>query len=96
MKSATDSGYAVNHEDKRGRPAKIALGHAMPADETILPERERLAECCSVAVLTEGINHPSPPSGPSASISQGGVTPVTRVAPRTIPDGEPGDDRWTR
>jgi hypothetical protein len=97
VKAATDGGYVVNHEDKRGRPAKIALGHAMPADEPILPRPDQLAECCSVAVLTEGMyHHPPPPAAlPSAPAHLSSVTSVTSVT-ADGPAGEPGDDRWTR
>jgi hypothetical protein len=56
VKAARERGYLVNHEEKDGRPSKIAIGAPLPDDEPILPDR------CSVAVLLEGDNHPPPPS----------------------------------
>jgi len=45
----------------RGRPARIALGDPLPGDTEILPHSDRLARCCSVAALRQGINTSSPP-----------------------------------
>ena len=55
VRAAIDGGYLVNHEDKKGRPAKIAIGEGLPEDAPILPE------CCAVALLMEGDQHPPPP-----------------------------------
>jgi hypothetical protein len=46
---AKERSYLVNHETKRGQPAKYALGDPMPDDVKILPDR------CSVAAVLEGI-----------------------------------------
>jgi hypothetical protein len=54
------SGYLVNNETRKGRPARIALGDPMPAEIEILPSPDRLADCCTVAALQEGIETPSP------------------------------------
>jgi hypothetical protein len=55
-------GYLTNNETRRGRPARIAEGDPMPAEIEILPTPDRLADCCAVAALQEGIDTPSPPS----------------------------------
>nr|MBA2598669.1 hypothetical protein [Chloroflexia bacterium] len=83
---AKDRGYLVNREDKRGQPAKYALGEPLPEDAPILPDR------CSVAVLFEGQDAPPPcadnGSKANADDSSGGASFMYDV-------GEPGDDRWT-
>src|SRR5215469_14304102 len=53
-------GYLVNNETRKGRPARIALGDPMPTEIEILPSPDRLADCCTVAALQEGIEAPSP------------------------------------
>ena len=57
---AVSSGYLVNAETKKGRPSRISLGDPLPAEIEILPHPDRLAECCTVAGLREGIDTPSP------------------------------------
>ncbi len=54
---AKESGYLINHETRRGQPAKYALGEALPEDSPILPDR------CSVAVLSARATTPPPSSG---------------------------------
>jgi len=56
VKKATDPGYLVNREEKRGMPAKIALGEPLPDEIEIMPPPEALEGCCSVEVQMEGIN----------------------------------------
>jgi hypothetical protein len=51
---AKERGYLVNREDKRGQPAKYALGEPLPEDTPILPDR------CSVAALWERDTAPPP------------------------------------
>ncbi|MDQ3656389.1 MAG: MarR family transcriptional regulator, partial [Chloroflexota bacterium] len=46
VKVAIDGGYLRNDEQKRGRPAKIAMGEPLPEDQELLPSPARLAECC--------------------------------------------------
>jgi hypothetical protein len=58
--AAKERGYLVNHESRRGQPAKYALGEPLPEDSPILPDR------CSVAVLFEGNDTP-PPSADAPS-----------------------------
>jgi hypothetical protein len=80
--AAKERGYLVNHETKRGQPAKYALGEPLPDDAVILPDR------CSVAVVFEGDSLP-PPAAVASEDDPFGGDPFTHV------DGEPGDDRWT-
>ena len=58
---AVSRGYLANNETRKGRPARIALGDPLPGDAEILPHPDRLARCCGVAALREGINTPTPP-----------------------------------
>jgi hypothetical protein len=53
-------GYLVNTETGKGRPARISLGDPMPAAADILPHPDKVADPCSVALLQEGIDTPSP------------------------------------
>lgn len=81
VRVAIDGGYLRNDEQKRGRPAKIALGEPLPEDHELLPSPERLEECCSVAVVRGGITGaPSPEN-------------IAELHPE--PTGEAGFDRWT-
>jgi hypothetical protein len=59
VKVAVDGGFLRNLEEKRGRPAKVTLGEPLPEDQELLPHPDRLRECCSVAVSTEGNTTPS-------------------------------------
>jgi hypothetical protein len=51
---AKERGYLVNRQDKRGQPAKYALGEPLPEDTSVLPDR------CSVAALWERDAPPLP------------------------------------
>jgi len=42
-RDATDRGYIVNLETRRGRPARIVLGDPMPETVKLLPESSELA-----------------------------------------------------
>lgn len=64
VKVAIDSGYLRNDEQKRGRPARIALGEPLPEDQELLPSPRRLVERCSVAGDQEGYMAPPAPSQP--------------------------------
>jgi hypothetical protein len=69
VRDAVSRGYLANNETRKGRPARIALGDPMPSDRQILPSPTELAECCTVAGLSEGYVTPSPlleddPTGP--------------------------------
>jgi hypothetical protein len=54
---AVSKGYLANREDRKGRPARIALGDPMPGETEILPHPDQLADRCSVA---GGDWYPSP------------------------------------
>jgi hypothetical protein len=56
---AVSKGYLANLEDRKGRPARIAVGDPMPDPIEILPSADELAERCSVAALGEGYKTPS-------------------------------------
>jgi MarR family len=43
VRDATDRGYVVNLETRRGRPARIVLGDPMPETVKLLPEPSELA-----------------------------------------------------
>jgi hypothetical protein len=47
VRTATEGGFLVNREVRKGRPAKIALGEQLPKDSQVLPDR------CSVAAWME-------------------------------------------
>jgi urease gamma subunit len=57
-RSAIDRGYLENKEERRGRPAKLAVADPLPDDIEILPAPERL-QGCTVASDSEGVetNH---------------------------------------
>jgi hypothetical protein len=44
VRVAIEDGYLVNLEDKKGKPAKLILGEALPEEEGVLPSPEKLAE----------------------------------------------------
>jgi len=62
MSAAIDRGYLRNLEEKRGRPARITLGDALPVDCEILPRPEDL---CSDA--DEAGEDQPPPASPDSS-----------------------------
>lgn len=79
VRMAIDRGYLKNLEDKRGRPAKVALGDPLPEDVAILPTADEIATCCSDAGVSEGKGTPPPrahhdgPSGRDWTDRGGGV-----------------------
>jgi hypothetical protein len=63
-------GYIRNEQTGRGKPAAYVAADPLPAEQSLLPAPEVLAillndglpaECCSVAVQSEGYNTPPPP-----------------------------------
>jgi hypothetical protein len=54
VRTAMDRGYLKNLEDRKGRPARLVPGDALPDDVEILPTPERL-QGCTVAGVSEGI-----------------------------------------
>lgn len=56
VRSAMDRGHIKNLEDRKGRPARLVPGDALPDDIEILPSPERL-QGCTVAGDSEGIRN---------------------------------------
>jgi hypothetical protein len=65
LHGAAARGFVTNGEERRGRPARWMTDEELPEDVEILPTAETLgeamAECCSVAGVTAGIDTSSPP-----------------------------------
>ena len=72
VKAAIDRGYLKNLEDRKGRPAKLALGDPLPDDVEVLPTVERL-HGCTVAGESKGIN--------KQFVSEPGEDADTKVSP---------------
>jgi hypothetical protein len=53
-RSAIDRGYLENKEERKGRPAKLAVADTLPEDIEILPAAEQL-QGCKVASDPEGV-----------------------------------------
>ncbi len=71
VRAALDRGHLKNLEDRRGRPARLVLGDSLPEDIEVLPSVERL-QGCTVALETEGIGTPPPPSANETASEAGG------------------------
>jgi hypothetical protein len=56
-RDAATSGYLVNNESLRGRPARYRTADPVPIESSLLPTREALAERCAVAVAPGGEVH---------------------------------------
>jgi hypothetical protein len=68
---ASRAGYLRNDEDRRGRPARLVLGDPLPVEMDVLPTPETLTKkCCTVAVLQEGRDTPSPPADCDAELAE--------------------------
>jgi hypothetical protein len=79
--AAKERGYLVNHETKKGQPAKYALGEPLPEDAPVLPDR------CSVAAWWQGHGAPPPPADDDDPFADDPFTGTVT--------GEPGNDQWT-
>lgn len=55
---AIDRGYLQNLEDRPRRPARLALGDALPGDDPVLPPIERVQECMRNAGVTTALPAP--------------------------------------
>ena len=65
VQTALAKSYLRNEETRRGRPAKLRLGDALPADQEILPSLQALTDgACAGAGDSEGSATPLPPSEP--------------------------------
>lgn len=56
VRVAIDREYLKNLETRKGRPARIAMGDALPADVPVLPPVADLLDGCTVAARTEGVS----------------------------------------
>lgn len=63
VKVATEAGYLVNQEDKRGKPARLVLGDPLPDESRVLPAPEDLSEGggCSIPLATTATVQPLQP-----------------------------------
>jgi hypothetical protein len=63
VRVAMDRGFLLNREERKGKPARLALGDPMPEAIELLPTLETIREalqCCSV---DQGDTHPPSPCG---------------------------------
>lgn len=44
VRVAISGGYLVNHEEKKGKPAKLGIGEALPEEEPVLPHPDSLSK----------------------------------------------------
>ena len=87
VRVAIEDGYLINHEDKKGKPAKLGLGDALPAEKTVLPRPADLAEktgslypSCNTATVQQstvaaplhGVLHAEPALEDAASAEKAG------------------------
>jgi hypothetical protein len=70
VSNAISRGFLVNNETGKGKPLRIVLGDPLPDDIEILPSPDKLAECCTVAVLPEGMDTPSPLAYSDAELAE--------------------------
>jgi hypothetical protein len=61
VKMAEDAGYLRNLEDRKGKPARLVVGDAMPEDVEILPQPEALG-VFRYSGFSGGEETPPPPS----------------------------------
>jgi hypothetical protein len=59
-------GYVTNHEDRRGKPAKLAVAERLPDEVVILPAPDELCTCAVLTGKARGVT-----SRPSARNSYG-------------------------
>jgi len=79
INAAIDRGYLKNLEEKRGQPARICLGDALPEDADVLPSADSLRKAllCSGAGVSEGIPSPLPPETSDAQRARTISRPIT-------------------
>jgi hypothetical protein len=54
VRKAIERGFLVNNEPAKGRPLKLCIGDPITATTEILPEINKLGDCCSVVVDPRG------------------------------------------
>ena len=63
-----------DEQEKKGQPAKLAIGEPMPDEVEVLPRPDALAgQCCSVAPFPEGegVSEQSPTNASTGSTEDG-------------------------
>jgi hypothetical protein len=55
VRTAIAEGFLINQEERKGKPARLAVGEPMPDDAPFLPDPRILVDRCSVARETEGM-----------------------------------------
>jgi hypothetical protein len=77
---ALDGGYLKNLEDRKGRPARLVLGDALPDNREILPTPKQLVDDAGLRGCTvdRGDRAPPPPSG-SDQVSVEAQPPPSRT-----------------
>ena len=74
IKHAIDLGYLVDEQEKKGQPAKLAVGEPMPDEVEVLPRPDALSrQCCTVAPFPEGegVSERSPTNASAGSTEDG-------------------------
>jgi len=67
-------GYLVDEQEKKGQPAKLAVGEPMPDEVEVLPRPDALSrQCCTVAPFPEGegVSERSPTNASAGSTEDG-------------------------
>jgi hypothetical protein len=82
VRSAKDRGYLQDLEDNPRKPSRIVPGDPLPEELAILPAPETLAEACTRAVQTEGINTPLPPQTEEGALRGEGIPYPSRNGAR--------------
>jgi hypothetical protein len=68
LRVASEGGYVVNLEDRRGKPGRWIVGEKLPDEVDLLPDPELLFRPesdggCAVAVVPEGVERDADPAG---------------------------------
>jgi hypothetical protein len=90
VRVAVERGYLRNLEDRKGRPARLVLGDALPEEVEILPSREALerSDGCAVAANSVGIHTPPSPTNGVATVRLGARAPSIATADNRVGTGE--------
>jgi hypothetical protein len=96
VRSAKDRGYLRDLEDNPRRPSRIVPGDPLPEELAILPAPEVLAEACTRAVQTEGINTPLSPQTEEGAKRGEGIPYSSRNGARLHAQDEPGEPQDSR
>jgi hypothetical protein len=80
---AIAAGFLKNEEDRKGRPAKLVIGDALPEDRVVLPVPDRLLNGAGLHGCAVGTDQKIPLTNIDA---EKGLIPAMR--PRTVTDSE--------